>query len=56
MRRKAKFRKALAMPSLLAEMRRCFEAVEDEVAGRGLRHRRLLHPAKAEIAPRPREN
>ena len=24
------------MPSLLAQMRRCFEAVEDEVAGRGL--------------------
>ena len=36
MGREAKFRKALSMPGLLAEMRRCFEAVEDEVAGRGL--------------------
>ena len=36
MGRKAKLRKALSMPSLLAQMRRCFEAVEDEVAGRGL--------------------
>ena len=36
MGRKAKFRKALSMPGLLAGTRRCFEAVEDEVAGRGL--------------------
>ena len=36
MGRKAEFRKALSMPGLLAQMRRCFEAVEDEVAGRGL--------------------
>ena len=36
MGRKAEFRKALSMPSLLAQVRRCFEAVEDEVAGRGL--------------------
>ena len=34
MGRKTKFRKALSMPGLLAEMRRCFEGVEDEVAGR----------------------
>ena len=32
----AKFRKTLSMPGLLAQMRRCFEGVEDEVAGRGL--------------------
>ena len=36
MGRKAKFRKALSMPGLLAQMRGCFEGVEDEVAGRGL--------------------
>ena len=38
MGRKAKtnFRKALSMPGLPAEMRRCFEAVKDEVAGRRL--------------------
>ena len=36
MGREAKFRKTLSMPGLLAQMRRCFEGVEDEVAGRGL--------------------
>ena len=36
MGRKAKLRKALSMPGLPAQMRRCFEAVEDAVAGRGL--------------------
>ena len=36
MGRKAKYRKVLSMPGLLAEMRRCFDEVEDEVAGRGL--------------------
>ena len=36
MGRKAKFRKTLSTPRLLAQMRCCFEAVEDEVAGRGL--------------------
>ena len=36
MGRKAKFRKVLSMPGLVAEMRRCFDGVEDEVAGRGL--------------------
>ena len=34
---KPEFRKALSMPGACwAQMRRCFEAVEDEVAGRGL--------------------
>ena len=36
MGRKAKFRKVLSMPGLLAEMRRCFDGVVDEVVGRGL--------------------
>ena len=30
MGRKAKFRKVLSMPGLLAEMRRCFDGVEDQ--------------------------
>ena len=36
MGRKAKFRKDLSMPGMLAEARRCFERVEDRVPGRGL--------------------
>ena len=54
MGRKAKFRKALSMPSLLAQMRRCFEGVEDEVAGRGLiPHRRLRSPKAKEVYWQP---
>ena len=36
MGREAKFRKDLSMPGMLAEMRRCFERVEDPVASRGV--------------------
>ena len=36
MGREAKFRKDLSMPGMLAEVRRCFERIEDRVPGRGL--------------------
>ena len=36
MGREAKFRKDLSMPGMLAEIRRCFERVEDPVASRGV--------------------
>ena len=37
MGREAKFRKGLSMPGMVAEMRRCFERMEDAVSGRGLK-------------------
>ena len=36
MGREAKFRKDLSMPGMVAEMRRCFERIEDAVPSRGL--------------------
>ncbi len=36
MGREAKFRKDLSMPGMVAEMRRCFERVEDAVSSRGV--------------------
>ena len=35
MGREAKFRKDLSMPGMVAEMRRCFERIEDGVSSRG---------------------
>ena len=36
MGREAKFRKDLSMPGMVAEMRRCFERIEDAVSSRGV--------------------
>ena len=36
MGREAKFRKDLSMPGMVAEMRRCFERIEDGVSNRGV--------------------
>ena len=36
MGREAKFRKDLSMPGMVAEMRRCFERIEDAVPSRGV--------------------
>ena len=36
MGREAKFRKDLSMPGMVAEMRRCFDRIEDAVSSRGL--------------------
>ena len=53
MGREAKFRKALSMPGLLAEMRRCFEAVwqgEAIYVGHGPAGRAVQRDEAAEIA------
>ncbi len=54
MGREAKFRKDPSMPGMAAEMRRCFERIEDAVSSRGLRLSDCLMSGLAIFAPSTR--